>query len=93
MFTTRSEWEQIRDEYSFGVQSVSTDGMGLKMTLLEGDEYTITFQGSGFRMTNVDNKFESKTYESMDALLNDVSPKYRDAVHKQLSEKLMSLQN
>ncbi|KAJ1732952.1 hypothetical protein LPJ72_003131 [Coemansia sp. Benny D160-2] len=66
---------------------------GASAVLLEGDQVTIALDASGYTVTSVSsedrNRFVGATFESFTGLLSAISPAFNDAMHRQLSEKLV----
>ena len=78
----------------------STDkGIYLNLTTLEGFEFCVKLSNEGFLIT--DNKYESvnvnfdknETYETIYALLDSVSPKYRNSFGNSLIHKLQKIKD
>ncbi|KAJ2660542.1 hypothetical protein IWW48_002879 [Coemansia sp. RSA 1200] len=61
--------------------------------LLEGDQVTIALDASGYTVTSVSSedrkRFVGTTFESFTGLLLTISPAFNDAMHRQLSERLV----
>ena len=94
MFETREEWEQVVNEYKFGLKRLSivtwNGEYTLKIELLEGTPCSISFR-NGFQISVLDPKINGTIFESMDSLLDTCSPKYREAFQNKLAQKLEAL--
>ena len=86
--------------------STSRNSIGLSISLLEGIDCKIELVPSGFKLCNAEerdsgvkntqqaldiHKCVGTVYESMDSLLNSISPMYRRSFSNQLSNKLLAL--
>lgn len=69
LFKTRSEWEQLVNEYKYGLKSMEITKLpyGLALTTFENENFTIIFHGNGFKLVeSTDKAFDQKIFESMD---------------------------
>lgn len=91
---TESELSQALSEQSFGItsyeiQSVSQPESTARVVLLEGDAIHVTLSARGFEI--VGGNSPSNMFETIDNLLHERSPKYREARDKVLMDKLSLL--
>ncbi|KAL6072774.1 hypothetical protein QOT17_005320 [Balamuthia mandrillaris] len=94
------ELEKVIEEHSFGVNSirVSEDAPSelrsrVTVRTLENNTFLVELIPTrGFRILNKDGveTEEEEIYESMQALLMQISPGYRDAFHASLCAKLQA---
>lgn len=90
-----SEWQLIAQEFKFGFSEISIipfdKGYCLSGKLLELLDCTILYSNRGFTLLMDGSAHNNDIFESMDSLLNAVSPRYRDAFHATLFTKLSDL--
>lgn len=104
-YTLRIEAQEALKEISFAVSHVEispelpqgAEKVYLNVKTQEGDAYCVELSVQGFRIVGrtfntIDDTPQSKYYETIYALLDQVSPKYRNSFGDTLLRKLENLQ-
>ncbi|TPX47413.1 hypothetical protein SeMB42_g02383 [Synchytrium endobioticum] len=86
-------------------KAIASDRVGkpshpsLRVTTLEDLVLTVQANDSGFLISDVEasdaswTRYKFQIYESMDSLLNDLSPAYRNKFHERIASRLQMLAN
>jgi hypothetical protein len=83
MFDFDTELQQVKKEISFGLSSVLIKDHFLNIILLEGTSLTVEITIQGFRVVDT-----TDIYETIQGLLFDFSPLFKQRFHSELCKKL-----